>query len=81
MEMFDLRFLNYEFLILTKHGDQARKGARRYFVLTHEPGVRHLDWRNHMERLFNIWRENSLSLWAWFAFILAIGLIIYMSLS
>lgn len=83
-ELFDLRFLNNDFLILTKHGDQARKGQRRYFLLVNEPatrsGGRELDWRNLMERMFNIWRENSLSLWAWLFFLIAIGVIIYASM-
>lgn len=83
-ELFDLRFMNGEFIILTKHGDQARKGLRRYFLMVHEPATRsrgvELDWRNLMEKLFNIWRENSLSIWAWLLFILALGAIIYASL-
>jgi hypothetical protein len=33
-----------------------------------------------MEKLFNIWRDNSLSLWAWFAFVLVLGAILYLSL-
>ena len=72
-ELFDLRFLNAEFIILTKHGDQARKGQRKYFCLVYERAVRgrggELDWRNIMEKLFNIWRENSLGLWAWITLI------------
>jgi hypothetical protein len=36
-ELFDLRFLNGDFIVLTKHGDQARKGQRRYFLMMHEP--------------------------------------------
>ncbi len=83
-ELFDLRFLNTDFLILTKHGDQGRKGQRRYFCLVNERASRtprgvELDWRNIMEKLFNVWRENSLSLWAWFFFILLLGGIIYFS--
>ncbi|MBP6826012.1 MAG: hypothetical protein KA165_05535 [Saprospiraceae bacterium] len=82
-ELFDLRFLNGDYMILTKHGDQARKGLRRYFCLMHErslrAGGRELDWRNAMEKLFNIWRENSLSIWAWFFFIVVIAAIIYLS--
>lgn len=82
-ELFDLRFLNNEFMILTKHGDQARKGMRRFFVLVHEPAARSrkgdLDWRNLMEKLFNVWRENSLSIWAWIFFLLLVALIIYAS--
>ena len=84
-ELFDLRFLNGDFMVLSKHGDQNRIGKRRYFCLVHEraarAGGREMDWRNLMEKLFNIWRDNSLSLWAWFAFILVLGAILYLSLS
>jgi hypothetical protein len=83
-ELFDLQFLNGDFFVLAKHGDQARKGQRRYFLLAYEPITygKHgdLDWRNLMERLFNIWRENSLSLGAWFAFVVVVGIILWMSL-
>jgi hypothetical protein len=82
-ELFDLRFLNADFLVLTKHGDQERKGLRRYFFLVHEPSSKaggiDLDWRNLMEKLFNVWRENSLSLWVWLFFILLLGAIVYLS--
>jgi hypothetical protein len=33
-----------------------------------------------MERMFNIYRENSLGLWAWAFFIIAIAVVIYLSL-
>jgi hypothetical protein len=82
-ELFDLRFLSADFMVLTKHGDQARKGLRRYFCLVHEPalrsGGRELDWRNVMEKMFNIWRSNSLSLWTWFLVIVLLVLVIYLS--
>ncbi len=77
-ELFELRYLNNDFLILSKHGDQARKGLRRYFMMAREGAVRgDMDWRNMMEGMFNIWRENSLSLWAWFIFILIIGIMVF----
>lgn len=82
-ELFDLRFLNGQFLVLTKHGDQARKGLRRYFLLVHEPATRgyggDLDYRNIMEKMFNIWRENSLSIWAWIFFLGLLATILYYS--
>ena len=84
-ELFDLRFLNPDFMVLSKHGDQARIGKRRFFCLIHEKaaksGGREMDWRNLMEKMFNIWRDNSLSIWAWFFFIALLGLILYLSLS
>jgi len=83
-ELFDLRFLNKEFMVLTKHGDQARKGLPRFILLAHEPITRgrrgeDLDWRNMMEKMFNVWRENSLSIWAWIFFLLLLGAIVYAS--
>lgn len=82
-ELFDLRFLNNEFMVLTKHGDQARKGLPRFVMLAHEPITRsragELDWRNIMEKLFNVWRENSLSIWAWILFLIALAAILYTS--
>lgn len=84
-ELFDLRFLNADFLVLTKHGDQGRKGQRRFFCLIHERSAYspkgELDWRNVMEKMFNVWRENSLSLWAWLVFIAILGLIVYLSVN
>jgi len=78
-ELFDLRFLNPDFMILSKHGDQGRKGQRRFFCLIHERSARDLDWRNVMEKLFNVWRENSLSLWTWLFFIGLMAIIVYLS--
>jgi hypothetical protein len=76
-ELFDLRFLNQDFLVLSKNGDQGRKGQRRYFVLVRAGVARgpsgELDWRQVMEAMYNVWRENSLSLWSWFLFILVIA--------
>ena len=82
-ELFDLRFMNGEFIVMTKHGDQARKGLRKYFCLAFEPVTassgRELDWRNIMERLFNVWRDNSISVWAWFIFIAVLGIVLWLS--
>ncbi|MCS7035318.1 MAG: hypothetical protein RMJ33_00525 [Saprospiraceae bacterium] len=85
-ELFDLRFLNSSFLVLTKHGDQARKGQRKYFFLVHEPDTRdprggELDWRNLMEKLFNVWRENSIGIGSWVLLFVVIFVILYLSFS
>jgi hypothetical protein len=82
-EMFDMRFMNRYYLILAKPGDQVRKGFRKYFVLVNEAasraGGRDLDWRNQMERLFNLWRENNVSLWSWVFFVIILTIIVYLS--
>jgi hypothetical protein len=83
-ELFDLRFLSGDFMVLTKHGDQQRKGMRRFFLLVREPATRdrrgrELDWRNIMEKLYNVWRENSLNIWAWIFFLVLLTFFLYYS--
>lgn len=58
-QLFDLVFLNNDFFILKKHGDQIRKGKLMYYVYGNERSVGQLDWRNAMEELYNIYRKNS----------------------
>jgi hypothetical protein len=62
-ELFDLVFLNGLFMILKKHGDQVRKGNRKYFMLANEQIANGpngaLEWRDLMEILFNLYRENN----------------------
>jgi hypothetical protein len=58
-QLFDLVFLNHDFFILKKHGDQLRRGRDMYYVYGNERSVGKLDWRNAMEELYNIYRKNS----------------------
>lgn len=58
-ELFDLAFMNADFFILKKHGNQGRIGKRKYFVMGRENLVRGLEWRDVMELLFNRYRNNS----------------------
>lgn len=58
-ELYDRSFLNGDFFILSKHGDQTRKGNRKYFVLAREARVQNLEWRDIMELLFNMYRSNN----------------------
>lgn len=57
--LFDLVFLNGDFFILRKHGDQTRKGRQKYYIYGNEKSTGKLDWRNAMEKLFSLYRENS----------------------
>ncbi len=57
-ELYDLAFLNHDFFILRKHGDQRRKGNRKYFVMARENIARNLEWRDSVEYLFNTYRSN-----------------------
>ena len=57
-ELYDLAFLNNDFFILRKHGDQRRKGNKKYFVMARENIARNLEWRDAVEYLFNTYRSN-----------------------
>jgi hypothetical protein len=58
-ELYDLAFLDGQFFILSKHGDQERMGQRKYFVMVIEPVAKSLEWRHAMEMLFNKYRNNN----------------------
>ncbi len=71
-ELYDLAFLNKDFFILKKHGDQQRKGFSKYFVMGRESYIKNLEWRDVMEMLFNRYRNNS----RWIIFVTIIVLIV-----
>ncbi len=58
-ELFDLAFMNNDFFVLKKHGDQQRKGFNKYLVMGRENLVKNLEWRDVMELMFNRYRNNS----------------------
>jgi hypothetical protein len=58
-ELFDLAYLDRDFFILDKHGDQERRGHRKYTVMIWEPVGKRLEWRDAMELLFNKYRNNN----------------------
>ena len=58
-ELFDLAFMNKDFFILKKHGDQKRINKNKYHVMGRERHVKGLEWRDVMEPMFNLYRSNS----------------------
>lgn len=78
--LFDLTFLNDDFFILKKHGDQSRKGRAKYYVYGNERSVGGLTWKNAMEKLYNIYRNNSRFTLLLFIMGVVIAIIIYISL-
>ncbi len=78
-ELYDLAFLNEQFFVLKKHGDQERKGQAKYFVMGREHVVRGLEWRDCMELMFNVYRNNSRWTWAVGLIMVLIALIILLS--
>lgn len=77
-ELFDLAFMNNDYFVLIKHGDQQRKGQRKYFVLGREGLIARWQWRDVMEGLFNIYRYNwSYLLIAFFALVIVGAILVY----
>ncbi len=50
-ELYNMLFMNDEFMILDKPGDQRSLGKSKYLVLVREHKMRHLDWRSIMSKL------------------------------
>ncbi len=71
-ELYDLAFLSKDFFILRKHGDQQRKGFKKYFVMGRENHIRGLEWRDVIELIFNRYRSNR----KWIFFVVFIVIII-----
>ncbi len=57
-ELYDLTFMNQNFFILRKHGNQAKIGQKKYLVLGREGYVRGLEWKDYIELLYNEYRQN-----------------------
>lgn len=58
-ELFDLAFLNKDFFVLKKHGDQKRIGRNKYWLLGRESHVRKFVWRDAIESMYNLHRNNN----------------------
>jgi hypothetical protein len=58
-ELYDLAYMDKNFFILKKHGEQERFGKAKYFVLAHEPLAKKLEWRDLMDLLYNTFRSNN----------------------
>ncbi|MFK8102795.1 MAG: hypothetical protein AB8G15_09730 [Saprospiraceae bacterium] len=79
-ELYDLAYLSRDFFILKKHGDQSRKGHRRYFVMGRESVVKNLEWRDVVELLFNEYRSGNSS-FTTIAVVIAIAILAFLIFS
>ena len=76
-ELYDLAFLNSDFLVLKKHGNQAGHG-RKYMVLGNEGLIKGLEWREVMELLYDVHRYNVIFMMQFLAVIAAVlGLLLW----
>jgi hypothetical protein len=79
-QLFDLSFLNTDFFILQKNGDQTRKGRQKYYVYASEEMLnkKKLDWRGAMEELYNIYRNTSkFSVWVMALLLVIVVFVVY----
>ncbi len=58
-QLFDLAYMDKNFFILRKHGEQSRLGKAKYFVMAHEAVASRLEWRDLMELLYESYRSNN----------------------
>jgi len=78
-ELYDLAFLNKDFFVLKKHGDQKRIGKNKYKFLGREKHVKKLVWRDAIESMYNLHRNNS-SYFTW-VIVVAVMVILLIVLS
>jgi len=77
-ELYNLEFMNGEFMIMEKPGDQRSLGKSKYLVLVREHKVRITDWRSVMSQLSDDHKKGFGSVLAAIV-IIAIVLIVYFS--
>jgi len=75
-ELFDLAFLNKDFLILKKHGNQKRIDKKKYFVLAFEKSTSRLDWLDLMDKMYDLYRQNWLFTSMIILFIVFVGILL-----
>jgi hypothetical protein len=76
-QLYDLAFLDNDFFILDKHGDQTRLKERKYYVMVNEKVGKKLEWRDVMELLYNRY-QNSLTFFLTLIFIVVAILIMFL---
>ncbi len=79
-EFYDLAFLSNDFFILRKHGDQRRKGNKKYLMFGREDLIRNLEWREVVELLYNNVKGNPWFIFAMVIFGLLVALAVYLAL-
>lgn len=71
-ELFELAFLNLHFFVLKKHGDQQRKGRKKYMVMAFEPAVKGLKWKDVIELMYNEYRSH----WGTFQYLMLAAIVL-----
>lgn len=76
-ELFDLAFLNKEFFVLKKHGNQKRIDKKKYLVFALEGANSKLDWVDLMEKMYELYSKNWLYSFLVVAFLFLLAIMIF----
>jgi hypothetical protein len=79
-ELFELVFLNEDYFILRKHGDQSTKGQRKYFFIVRESLARRKEWTDLLTILFQIYKGNTNYIAVVALFLVVVAVVLFFSL-
>lgn len=78
-ELFESVFLNENFFILKKHGDQSLRGQRKYFFMAKEDIAAEKYWKELLELMFEVHKGNVNYLFMVAVVVFVAIMIIYLS--
>ncbi len=79
-ELYELVFLNEDFFILRKHGNQALKGRRKYFFMAREAVARRREWVDLLDLMYEIYKGNSNYVAVVIVVLLVIAVVVFFSI-
>jgi hypothetical protein len=80
-ELYDKVFLNENFFILKKHGDQAvTRGQKKYFFIASERVARRREWVDLLDIMYEIYKGNTNYMMIVVIFFVIIAIIIFFSI-
>lgn len=79
-ELYERAFINDDFMVLRKHGDQTSKGLRKYLYLVREPLVPLREWTDMLELMYDIYKGNTNYMVFVILFFILIAVIVFFSI-
>jgi hypothetical protein len=58
-ELYESVFLDSNYFVLKKHGNQSKLSKKKYFVTGKESEISQLVWREYVEKMFEEYRQGS----------------------
>lgn len=79
-ELYERAFINEDFMVLRKHGDQTSKGLRKYFFLVREPLVPNREWTDQLDLIYEIYKGNTNYMFFVVLFFVIVAIIVFFSI-